>query len=259
MKPTRFSFFALMRSIVGWFLVAVMTLIFFPFVLVVAPVLFLFDRNRKHIHPIISLWAQTILTVLPLMRVRIEGEHHLARNSVYVLTANHQSVADIIAVLHLPHPFKFIAKKELFWIPFLGWSLTLAGYIPLVRGNRLSGKQTVDRAKQYLEAGMSVLFFPEGTRSRDGEIHEFKTGAFKIASELNIPVVPIVIDGTREVIPKGNFVIGSRKEVTVKVGVPLVPFGRSNGDINEFAQQTRRKMIASLEEIRMKKFNRSYA
>ncbi len=258
MKQNHLSFFAWIRSIAGWFLVAVATLIFFPFVLIIVPVLFVFDRNRKHIHPLISLWARTILIVLPLMRVRIEGEHHLKQSSVFVLVANHQSVADIIAVLHLPHPFKFIAKKELFWIPFLGWALTLAGYIPLERGDRLSGKQTVDRAKQYLEEGMSVLFFPEGTRSRDGEIHEFKIGAFKIASELGIPVVPIVIDGTREVVPKGNFMIGSRKEVTVKVGAPLAPFGTSNGDINEFAQQTRRKMIASLEEIRMKKFSGHY-
>ena len=254
MKENHPSFLALIRSMVGWFLVMVVTAVFFFPLLFTVLVLFSFDRNRQFTHPIVSLWARTILTVLPVMQVRIEGESHLKRDSVYVLVANHQSVADILAVLHLPHSFKFIAKKELFWIPFLGWALTVAGYIPLKRSNRQSGKQTVDQAKKYLKEGVSVLFFPEGTRSLDGEIHEFKLGAFKLASALGIPVVPIVIDGTRELVPKGNFVIRDRVQVIVKVGMPHPPIGSSNGGVGALAQRTRNEMVASQKEIRSRKF-----
>lgn len=258
MKQKSPSFFALIRSVIGWFLVAAVTLAFFGPLLITALIVFPFDRTRRYTHRIVSSWARAILVVLPLMRVRIEGERHLAPDSVYVLVANHQSVADILAVLHLPHPFKFIAKRELFWIPILGWSLTAAGYIPLERGNPKSGKQTIDQAKKYLKEGMSVLFFPEGTRSHDGEIHDFKAGAFKIASELGIPVVPIVIDGTREVVPKGNFILRKQERVVVKAGAPRRPRSASNDNVGIFAGETREEMINMLDAFRQKQLNKAF-
>lgn len=244
-------FFNLIRSGINWLLVGVVTLILFFPELAAFLVLYPFDRDRKNIHPFVSIWAKTILIVCPLMRVHFEGTHHLRQGATYVLVANHQSIADILAVLHLHHPFKFIAKRELFWIPFLGWALSVAGYIPLIRGDHKSGKEAIQKASGYLERGVSVLLFPEGTRSRDGEIHDFKAGAFKLATELNIPVVPIVIHGTRDLIPRGTRLLGRRVEVVVKIGTPRLPIGKDASSIEAFSENVRSEMITSLNEVRV--------
>lgn len=250
MKRDPSPLFAVARSAFAWFLVGCLTLVWFVPVLLGSAVLFVFDRDRKHIHPLISSWARAILTVCPLMRVRMAGAHHLKPGAVYVMVANHQSLADILALLHLKQPFKFIAKQELFWIPIFGWALWLAGYIPLVRGSQKSGKDAVEQAKGYLRRGCSVLFFPEGTRSSDGQIHPFKFGAFKIASEMEVPVVPIVIDGTRTLVPKGGWVMGRRVQVMAELGASQIPLGSSNGDIELFMNRVREGMISSLADLR---------
>ena len=245
--------FDLFRSAIGWFLVGFLTFIFYPMVLIYFLISLSFDSDRKHVHPVISAWAKSILTVYPMMRVRIEGADHIQNDRTYVLVANHQSVADIIAVLHLSHPFKFIAKHDLFWIPFFGWSLLAAGYIPLIRGNHESGKVAALRARGFLERGVSVLFFPEGTRSRDGQIQTFKPGAFKLAVELNIPVVPIVIEGTRDLLPKGSRILARRAEVLVQIGAPRYPGDKETSGVETLLNEVRLDMIHSLEEIRSRR------
>ncbi|OGW85310.1 MAG: hypothetical protein A3C35_04945 [Omnitrophica bacterium RIFCSPHIGHO2_02_FULL_46_11] len=213
-------------------------------------ILSVFDRDQTRLHPLISFWAKSILAVCPLMRVHFEGREHLKPGTTYVLVANHQSIADIIAVLHLRLPFKFIAKSDLFWIPFFGWALSLAGYIPLTRGDQKSGRETIQKAMGYLKRGVSVLLFPEGTRSRNGEIHAFKVGAFKLATELGLPVVPLVIQGTRDLIPKGTLLINHRIEVTVRIGTPHPPPSNDSASIEAFCQKVRSEMIFSLNEMR---------
>ncbi|MBI4358874.1 MAG: 1-acyl-sn-glycerol-3-phosphate acyltransferase [Candidatus Omnitrophica bacterium] len=250
MTKKRPLLFDLVRSAISWFLVGMVTLILFFPVLALFLALLPFDRTRKNMHPLVSFWAKSILTVCPLMRVHLEGADQLRRNQAYVLVANHQSVADILAVLHLIHPFKFIAKQELFWIPIMGWALFLAGYIPLVRGDQKSGKKTIEKAEAYLIGGVSVLFFPEGTRSRDGEIHDFKVGAFKSASEIGVPVVPIVIYGTRDLIPKGSRLLGRNIDVTVKVLKPRAPFGKDSMSVEQFSKAVRSEIVDALSEVR---------
>lgn len=242
--------FDLVRSALGWFMVGAWTVLIFPAAALVAVILFPFDRSRRGIHPIISAWAKVILITCPLMRVHFEGTDLLKPDQAYVLVANHQSIADIIAVLHLKHSFKFIAKRELFWIPVFGWSLWVAGYIPLIRGDQRSGKEALAQARRYLERGVSVLLFPEGTRSPDGEIHHFKTGAFKLASEVGVPIVPVVINGTWNLIPKGRRLLGARSEVTVQIGTPERPLGDDAEKIEAFSERIRSEMAATLNEIR---------
>ena len=253
MSSRHYSLSDVIRSAINWFLVGTVTFVLFFPVLIYFLVSLFFDRDRRNIHPWISLWAKTILVVCPLMRVHVEGEDRLKGSGTCVLVANHQSLADIIAVLHLSHPFKFIAKREIYWIPFLGWSLSLAGYIPLVRGDQKSRKAAAQKARGYLERGVSVLFFPEGTRSRDGEIQSFKAGAFKLATETAATVVPIVIHGTRDLLPKGKHVFTHCVEVIVKVGEPQRPHGKENHAVEEFCASVRAEMVASLKEIRARR------
>ena len=250
MNRSQNLFFDLIQSIIRWFLVGVVTIIMFFPVLVYFLVSPFVDLERKYLHPVVSFWAKAILVVCPVMHVHLEGTHHLKPGATYVLVANHQSIADIVAVLHLKHPFKFIAKRDLFWIPFFGWALSLTGYIPLVRGNHKSGKEAIQKASNYLKHGVSVLLFPEGMRSRDGEIQSFKVGAFKLSSELGLPVVPIVIHGTRALLPKGSRLLQRHVEVIVKVGAPHFPMGKDNGSIEKFCETVRSHMVGSLKEIR---------
>ena len=250
MSERKHQFLDVIRSGASWFLVALVTFLFF-FLMVIYFFLFLiFDPSRKRIHPIISSWAKTILLVCPLMKVRLEGEERLQKDKAYVFVANHQSLADIIAVLHLKHSFKFIAKRDLFWIPVFGWSLSIAGYIPLIRGDQKSGKEAIDRARRCLKKGVSVLFFPEGTRSLNGEIQAFKVGAFKLASELGVPVVPLVIDGTRNLIPKGSRLMGHSAQVIVHVEPPHQPKGEDASSVEAFTEEVRKSMINCLGQIR---------
>ena len=238
------------RSVGTWFAVAFVTFVVFPVEYLTAVALLPFDRDRKAVHHVVRFWTKAILFLAPLMQVTVEGAHHLRRNTTYVFIANHQSHADVLAVLHLSHPFKFIAKKELFWIPIFGWTLFVAGYIPLARGDQRSSKEAARKAREYLERGASVLFFPEGTRSRDGEIHDFKVGAFKLAAELEIPVVPIVINGTGNLLPKGKRTFGSTVKVTVKIGKPHQAAGTSPLEIESFCERIRSEMIQSLRHMR---------
>ncbi|MBI1977166.1 MAG: 1-acyl-sn-glycerol-3-phosphate acyltransferase [Candidatus Omnitrophica bacterium] len=250
MSKRKHHSFDVARSLISWSFVGIVTIVFFFPVFLTAVILFPFDRNVKQMHPIASLWAKAILLVCPLMRIHVEGEEHLEHGKTYVLVANHQSLADIITVLHLNHPFKFVAKQELFLIPFMGWALWFAGYIPLIRGDQKSGKEAVKHMSRYLKHGVSILLFPEGTRSRDGEIHDFKVGAFKLAVEEGVPVVPIVIQGTRDLIPKGSLVIGDRVEVTMKVGKPRLSSQKEPGSIESFCRETRTEMIETLKKLR---------
>ncbi len=240
------------RSGIIWFLVGLVTIFFFFIYVVDFLVVIVFDYDRKALHALSSAWARAILVVCPVMRVRLEQATRLSRKKPYIFVANHQSLTDVLVVLHINHPFKFVAKRQLFWIPFFGWGLCLAGYIPLERGDHKSGKETIERCRAYLKRGVSVLLFPEGTRSRDGEVHAFKVGAFKLSTDLQIPIVPITINGTRSILPKGSrFFNHRRADVRAYVGVPrLAKTAKASSGCYELMEDTRNEIISTLKKIR---------
>ncbi|RLB54127.1 MAG: 1-acyl-sn-glycerol-3-phosphate acyltransferase [Deltaproteobacteria bacterium] len=128
----------------------------------------------------------------------------------YVFVANHQSLFDIPAVFYTnPANLRFIAKKSLFYIPFFGSYLALAGYIALDRSNRRKAIASHDRAAEKIRHGVPIISFPEGTRSADGEVRKFKKGAFMLAIKAGVPIVPVSISGTREVLPKHSLLVRS--------------------------------------------------
>jgi 1-acyl-sn-glycerol-3-phosphate acyltransferase len=243
-------FFNLTFSIFSWVAVAVVTVVVFAPVALTGLFTFFFDRNRSHVYPLISFWARAVLLVCPVMRIKIRGEQQLDPTKPYVLVCNHQSLVDILVVLHLRSPFKFIAKKELFWIPFLGWALWIAGFIRLDRSSKTSGKEALEKSSQFISRGMSVLFFPEGTRSRDGQVHDFKVGAFKLAAGLQVPIVPIVIDGTLDIVQKGSKRINRNARVVLDIGAPRRPSGNSKDAISRLMVETRAEMVERLEQVR---------
>lgn len=217
-------------SLAGWIFVGAGTVFLSVTSLVVFwPLSFFFEKASGRLpHGVSRFWARMISAVLPFWDIQVRGLDKIRPGRTYIVVSNHQSLLDIlVVVLSLPFHFKFIAKRELFWIPFFGWHLFLAGYIPLKRGDAESGRRCLEKARSWLVRGVSVLFFPEGTRSPDGRIHEFKAGAFKLAQETGVEILPLVIQGTREAIPKHSWVVEKKAVIHLKVLDPVPMKGRA--------------------------------
>ena len=183
----------------------------------------LFDRKRKILHQYTCWWSYIILGLNPYWKVRVEGKGKIDPGTVYVMVSNHQSGADIMVLFLLFNHFKWVAKKELFSIPFLGWNMILNGYISIVRTKGRSRMQMMDKAAEAIKAGNSVMLFPEGTRSPDGNLQPFKSGAFRLALETRSAILPIAIKGTHHAIKKGGLIIHKNKNIKAVVLDPI-PF-----------------------------------
>lgn len=207
-----------------WGLIGVLTVSFSTLIALARLLLWPVDRQRKVPHWLCSLWGRALFACHPPWRVRVEGASALDPKRPCIFVSNHQSMLDIMALYHVHRQFKWVAKEELFGIPFLGWSMALAGYVRLARGQNRSIRQAYDQAGQWIRSGMSVLFFPEGTRSPSGELGAFKGGAFKLAVKMRVPVVPIAVSGTRQLLVKGSWRFRpGRQDVRVRILPPLAP------------------------------------
>ena len=147
-------------------------------------------------------WAQR-LTWASWVRVRVEGREHLRPGQSYVILSNHQGAFDILALYgFLGRQFRWVMKQELRKVPFLGWGCAAIGHIFVDRGNSSRAIASLEAAKSQLAGGVSVLFFPEGTRSDDGRLLPFKKGGFTMARQLNLPILPVSIAGSNRILPK---------------------------------------------------------
>ena len=162
-----------------------------------------FDRNRAVAGRFLRLVGVLLSKTFPPWRLRVEGRWPAAKGP-YVVVANHQSMLDILLLSHLPREMKWVAKESLFRTPWVGWMLRMTGDIPVRRGDPESGGEALGRAKAYLARGMSVMMFPEGTRSTRGTMLPFKSGAFRLAIEAGVPVLPVAVSGTAHGMPKGG-------------------------------------------------------
>lgn len=188
------------------------------------------------------IWSGWILGSLGIP-LAVVGRERLAPGTTYVLMSNHQSVFDIFALFRgVDHPLRMVAKRVLFWIPILGWSMWMCGFIPIDRSNRESAIRSLDRAARRIRSGVSVLVFPEGTRSRDGTLQPFKKGGFMLALKAGVPVVPVVVLGTDAIMEKGSLRVG-RAEVEVRIGQPIVVRGRGPESRDRLMAEVRRAMI----------------
>lgn len=148
-------------------------------------------------------WAQS-LTWASWVRVRVEGREHLRPGQSYVILSNHQGAFDILALYgFLGRQFRWVMKQELRKVPFLGWGCAAIGHIFVDRGNSSRAIASLEAAKSQLAGGVSVLFFPEGTRSADGRLLPFKKGGFVMARQLGFPILPVTLSGSRRILPKG--------------------------------------------------------
>jgi 1-acyl-sn-glycerol-3-phosphate acyltransferase len=163
-----------------------------------------FKKGGDLSHLVGRFWAKSVL-LISRVKVRVLGSHHIDPHAPYIYMANHQSMFDILALLgYLPVQFRWLAKKELFQIPVFGLSMARVGYISIDRSDRRAAHKSLLDAAEKIAQGVSVIIFPEGSRSMDGNIKPFKAGGFHLAVRSGRPIVPVVIHGTHHVMPKGS-------------------------------------------------------
>ena len=184
-------------------------------------------------------WGRLLLRAAGVT-VKVAGTEHLSRTGAQIIVANHQSWFDILAVFSvLPVEVRFVAKKELFAIPFFGSTLKALGHVRLDRTNLKAAIEAYAVAAGYIrDQRLSVLVFPEGTRSRDGKLQPFKTGPFVLAIESGAPVVPVYVAGTFGILPKGSIRVRPAA-VTVTVGAPITTTGLTIEDREALRDRTR--------------------
>jgi 1-acyl-sn-glycerol-3-phosphate acyltransferase len=188
------------------------------------------DPARRKQNAVERAWARALLAVSGV-KVKIEGLEKITEDGSYVFVSNHLSYMDTpVALASIPVRFRFLAKRGLFQIPFLGWHLGRAGHIRVRRGDARAAVKTMTLAAQVVrEEGISLLIFPEGGRSRTGEMRDFKEGAAFIAIKAGVPLVPIAMKGTREVLPFGSGVV-KKGTVAMRIGDPIPTTQASSHD-----------------------------
>lgn len=206
-----------------WGFVVLSSALLFPVAVLIWAVTAPFDHRRRALHRFTCFWASLYTWLNPAWRVTIHGRDVVKPGTTYMFVANHLSLLDILVLFRLFYDFKWVSKAEIFKIPVIGWNMRLNHYVALRRGDRASVVEMMARCRETLAAGSSVMMFPEGTRSADGQMRPFKTGAFELAVEAQVPIVPIAIEGTGNALPKHGFVLRGRHPITVTVLPPFDP------------------------------------
>ncbi len=207
---------------------------------VTATILSPFNPSGRLVHWFARWWARTLLWV-GRVPVRLDGLDNIPMGKPCVLVANHASAADIpILFGSLPIQFRIIAKDSLFHIPVLGWCMRLAGYISINRSNPKKAMRSLKKAARQIKGGYPAVVFPEGTRSRTGELQPFKTGAFLLAIESGVPVVPVGISGSFEILVRGSVKIRPDVQVDVRIGPSIDTAELTSRDRRGLAEQARK-------------------
>jgi 1-acyl-sn-glycerol-3-phosphate acyltransferase len=241
-----------------------LTILYYLVCLAVAIVLFVasfialvvcypFDKKRVVVHKL-SKWITDVIFGLPIfMKREVIGLENIDPRKAYVMVLNHNSMVDIISIYNLPLIFKWVSKKEVYRIPIVGQLLFAHGDIVINRASAKEAMQLVHtRGLEWLKKGASVSIFPEGTRSKDGEIHNFKAGAFVLAKDAGVPILPIVLDGTNTMVRNG-WLMNWRNKITIRILPPVSAEDVVNRDIKDVMTEVRDNMVATLADIRASK------
>jgi len=205
------------------------------------------DSTGRFQHGCARIWARLILSTSGI-RVRVEGLENFEPGRAYIFCSNHLSLMDIpLTFGYLPVEFRIMAKKGLFQLPFLGWHLRRCGHLAVDRKNPKEALRSFELAAQRVREGTPMVFFPEGTRSRDGVLHDFKRGAFLLAIKAGVPVVPMAIRGTRQCLLPDTLVVRSGQAI-LTIGRPISCQGMTHRDAGRLAAETRQAIGEMLHE-----------
>ena len=204
-------------SLAFWLFLSVSSILLFPVAVLIWAVTAPFDRKRRILHRFTCFWASLYTWLNPVWRVQVHGRERIRPDATYVMVANHQSLLDILVLFRLFTHYKWVSKIENFRVPCIGWNMSLNRYIKLRRGDAASIGEMMRACQVTLGEGNSIMMFPEGTRSPDGRLKSFKRGAFVLAKESRRPLLPIIVEGTANALPKRGFVLQGRHEIRVRI------------------------------------------
>ncbi|MCP3162232.1 lysophospholipid acyltransferase family protein [Myxococcus qinghaiensis] len=230
-------------SIWTWVEIGIVALVGFFVQLVIAIFTLPFDKTRYATGRCFRLVGVTAAKLTPYWRFRVHGAvpDTVAPNTVVV--SNHESNADPFLISHLPWEMKWLGKANLFKIPVVGWMMSIAGDIPVHRGDRESATGAMARCKEWMEKGMPVMIFPEGTRSKTDELLPFKDGAFRLAIERQADVLPLAVSGTRKALPKHSWRFSTSRGL-VTVGTPISTKGMTMDDLEKLKTLAREQILS---------------
>lgn len=235
-------------SIWAWLVLVVCIVVWFPVLAVVRLLTAPFDRGRYIPGRIFRKIGPAMATLNPLWRFRYSGTLPKDPRRPFVVVSNHESFTDILLISHLPWEMKWLSKAELFRIPIMGWMMWLVGDIPVKRGFGPSALEAMERCRKALVNRVSVMIFPEGTRSKTSELLPFKDGAFRLAIEASVPILPLAVSGTGTALRKHDWRFG-RSVAEVRVLEPVETAGLSLSDIPELKARVRRTIVEARDAL----------
>ena len=239
-----------MLSILYYIFTLLQVSFWFVVSIIVLGVTYPFDKSRRWVHECSRYICKWLVGIPPRMKRTIDGLENIDQNKPYVMVMNHNSGIDIFAAYKIPLNFRWVSKREVFRVPFMGPLLTIHGDIPIERGNPSEAMAKVlSLGKLWLGRGASVAIFPEGTRSKTGEINRFKMGAFNLAKEANVEILPIVMTGTNNMFRKG-WLVNWTNHVAIRVMKPISVEEIAATDVKEMAQKVREQMVDELAKLR---------
>lgn len=236
-------------SIWGWFVIGVSVILFTPAVALVRLVTMPFDRGAYAAGYLFRKVVVPPSKLNPLWTFHTSGNLPDDMRRPYVVVANHESFVDMILISHLPTEMKWLSKIEIMRIPFLGWMMRLARDIPLVRGDKRSAVAALDECRERLSCNVSVMIFPEGSRSKTGDLNPFHAGAFKLAIEGQHPILPMAIHGTRDALRKNDWRQG-RAVAEVRVLEPVPTEGLTAADLPALRDRVRSMISKARDDLR---------
>jgi 1-acyl-sn-glycerol-3-phosphate acyltransferase len=235
-------------SLLFWTFLTASSILLFPVALLIWLLSAPFDHRLVLLHRFTCFWASLYTWLNPAWPVTVEGREKIRDDRACVIVVNHQSLLDILVLFRIFRHFKWVSKIENFRVPCVGWNMTLNRYIKLRRGDRESVIRMLRACERTIHAGSSIMMFPEGTRSVNGRLRAFKPGAFEIALKTRSPLVPIVLEGTGNALPKRGFVLQGRHPIRLRVldEIPYESFSSRTPD--ELAIEVRNLFAKELGE-----------
>jgi 1-acyl-sn-glycerol-3-phosphate acyltransferase len=225
-------------SVWTWAVLVSCLLVWLPLLAIARLVTAPFDPGRYWAGLLFRKIAVVTATLNPLWHFRVTGPFPANPRHPYVVVSNHESFVDILLISHLPWEMKWLSKIEILRIPVLGWDMRLAGDVPVERGTAKSAAKAIRRCREILGERVSVIIFPEGTRSPTSEMLPFKDGAFRLAIDAGVPILPLVVRGTRTALPKHGWRFG-RADAEVRVLKPIETAGLGPQDVGALRDRVR--------------------
>jgi 1-acyl-sn-glycerol-3-phosphate acyltransferase len=237
-------------SIWSWFVLGVLVVLWTPLVAMVRLVTMPFDRGAYAAGYLFRKLAVVHQRLTPLWTFTTSGTLPTDMRRPYVVVSNHESFVDILLISHLPTEMKWMSKIEIMRIPLVGWMMQLVRDIPLERGDADSTQKALAASRDRLASNVSVMIFPEGTRSKSGDLREFKSGAFRLAIEGQVPILPLAVHGTRDALRKHDWRLGNAR-AEVRVLDPVSTDGMTVDDVPALRATVRDMIAEARDDMRL--------